>query len=69
MKNRRLPLLSGLGTKVGALQTLKMKYCPCHIAPVEAVTLQQWGTRQRSVKAENGTNLVICTGPALQIEK
>jgi hypothetical protein len=41
------------------LATSKMKDCFGLLAPVEAFTLQQRGTRQRSVKAKNGRKLLV----------
>jgi hypothetical protein len=55
-------LQSGLGTKVLQPAIVKIKYNCGHLAPcpsrraVEALTLQQRGTRKRSVKAEDGKN-------------
>lgn len=38
------PLLSGLTNQVCALYNLQLKYSFCHLAPIDALTLQQGGT-------------------------
>ena len=68
IKPKVFSLLSGLKSKVHAPHNPQLKNRQCILALIVAVTLQQGGTTQRSVKAKRGTKpLFIVQNCASQI--
>jgi len=59
MKNRELPLLSGLLIRAFAPCNLKNEILLWALSPGWSGTLQQRGKRQRSVQAENGRGFAV----------